>query len=771
MPGGVGGGNREVSPYPDYFNPTDPMRKTHFTGRAREHRNRATVKIMDRLARGMITVGGIGTIISVSLVCVFLVWVVIPLFLPPSISDPGRAEIQHPLETPIHLAVDEFRKMAWAIQSDGTLKVVRLDTGKVLVNRNLFKSRKMSAWSLQIRSDEVAFGFEDGTVTLGKIGFRTRFLGPEDTPAEFKRLEEEEVREYKGGLVTRTPEGQLRLQVVVADLEKTIPLAQASPVILIDQAITNSGSVYCSLTADGRLRINAVEERMNLLEDRMEVDLTSGEYDLGKKEPVLPDHLLISGLGDNVFVAWKDGRLIRLETRDPESPRIAETLDLVKEDGVALTALTFLLGRTTLITGDSRGRTRAWFRTKPEGVNTPDGTVLVPTHDFPGGSAPVAAITSSSRTRLFAVAYTDGKVDLMHVTAGNRLAQSSTPGNKAVLDIALAPREDMIVCLVDDGLCRWDVDVKHPEASLAALFTPVWYEGYEKPEHVWQSSSGTDDSEPKLGLMPLIFGTLKATLYSLLFGVPIALLAAVYTSEFMNVRIKSIVKPTIELMASLPSVVLGFLAGLVFAPFVEGVIPAILTGFMTLLLAVLLGAYLWQLLPHSLTLRLSGHRFTVICMVLPLGILGGVILGPVLEKILFAGDIKGWLNGQHGGGVGGWFLLLVPVCALITAVLMGLQVNPWFRRASAEMARRKSAVLDIARFLVGTLFALALALVGALVLDGVGFDPRGGVLGTYVQRNALVVGFVMGFAIIPIIYMYYPRTYVRKIAFEHAQKN
>ena len=41
---------------------------------------------------------------------------------------------------------------------------------------------------------------------------------------------------------------------------------------------------------------------------------------------------------------------------------------------------------------------------------------------------------------------------------------------------------------------------------------------------------------------------------------------------------------------------------------------------------------------------------------------------------------------------------------------------------------------------------------GELLVRSVGADPRGGVVGTYVQRNALVVGFVMGFAIIPIIY-------------------
>lgn len=47
---------------------------------------------------------------------------------------------------------------------------------------------------------------------------------------------------------------------------------------------------------------------------------------------------------------------------------------------------------------------------------------------------------------------------------------------------------------------------------------------------------------------------------------------------------------------------------------------------------------------------------------------------------------------------------------------------------------------------------MALTVVVAALLSAAGFDPRGGLMDTYVQRNALVVGFVMGFAIIPIIY-------------------
>ena len=104
----------------------------------------------------------------------------------------------------------------------------------------------------------------------------------------------------------------------------------------------------------------------------------------------------------------------------------------------------------------------------------------------------------------------------------------------------------------------------------------------------------------------------------MLFGSPLALLAAIYTSEFLHPRIRSAIKPLIELMASLPSVVLGFLAALVFAPFVEQIVPAVLAGFITIPFLFLLGAYIWQILPQRQSIRLS-FRLLYIALLLPLG--------------------------------------------------------------------------------------------------------------------------------------------------------
>ena len=116
---------------------------------------------------------------------------------------------------------------------------------------------------------------------------------------------------------------------------------------------------------------------------------------------------------------------------------------------------------------------------------------------------------------------------------------------------------------VDAGRSRTRI----PRRRSVAL-RQVWYEGYDEPEYVWQSTGGTDDFEPKLSLSPLIFGTLKGTLYALLFAIPLALVAALYTRS-SRAGAAARREADVEIMAALPSVVLGFLAGLWLAPLVE----------------------------------------------------------------------------------------------------------------------------------------------------------------------------------------------------------
>jgi phosphate transport system permease protein len=368
--------------------------------------------------------------------------------------------------------------------------------------------------------------------------------------------------------------------------------------------------------------------------------------------------------------------------------------------------------------------------------------------------APVTAIAASPRSRVFAAGYGNGVVRIYQATSEAKVIDVRVPGGDSVEMVRIAPKNDGLVALTSSGLSHWSVDLRHPEATMKSLFLPVWYEGYDAPAHVWQSSSGTDDFEPKFGLWPLIFGTLKATFYSMLFGVPLALLAAIFTSEFMSPSVKPRVKTLIESMASLPSVVLGFLAALVFAPFVQRVVPAALVGFIIIPGTFLVAAYLWQMLPQQTTLRLARYRLWFLLLLLPVSIFTSVKTGPWVESLFFDGNIILWLDGQKGSGFGGWFLLLLPLAAVAVVWIIGTAGSGLFRRLTQNGDRKRVAVLDIGRFGVGVALTLLIATAGSALLVVAGVDPRGSgmFMDTYVQRNALIVGFVMGFAIIPIIY-------------------
>ena len=164
--------------------------------------------------------------------------------------------------------------------------------------------------------------------------------------------------------------------------------------------------------------------------------------------------------------------------------------------------------------------------------------------------------------------------------------------------MAITPKADGILTLDDSGtVAQWQLDNPHPEITWRTLFGKVWYEGYSQPDYVWQSTGGTDDFEAKFSLTPLIYGTLKGTFYALLIAVPLALLAAVYVSEFMHPDLKAYVKPVVEIMAALPSVVLGFLAGLWLAPMVERVVPGLFLIPLVLPVVIVLALLAWQAVP------------------------------------------------------------------------------------------------------------------------------------------------------------------------------
>jgi phosphate transport system permease protein len=419
-----------------------------------------------------------------------------------------------------------------------------------------------------------------------------------------------------------------------------------------------------------------------------------------------------------------------------------------------LTICEFVQLRETLICGDSAGGLRAWFRVRQrEGEkHNADEFEMAMVHDLgPSGSVP-CAFAASQRSRMIAVGYEDGRMRLYHVTSEQILLEKQVGGGKPIGNLLIAPKDDGLFAATASGTWRCSFDPAHPEATWATLFGPVWYEGYNEPLHIWQSSFAGVGPEMKLGLLPVVFGTLKATFYSMLFGAPLALLAAIYTSEFLQPRTRGRIKPVVEMMASLPSVVLGFLAALVFAPWIEDFVPAALLAFLTVPMVFLLASQLWHLIPYRSALRLMPYRFAFLCLTMPFGLVLAWQLGPVAEGWFFAGDIKAWLDGQVGDGVGAWMFLMLPLSGFATLLFVTLYVNTWLRNSAHRWSRGQFALLNLGKTLAGMFLMFAGAYALSFGLNAIGFDPRGTYVDTYEQRNALVVGFVMGFAIIPIIY-------------------
>jgi phosphate transport system permease protein len=239
----------------------------------------------------------------------------------------------------------------------------------------------------------------------------------------------------------------------------------------------------------------------------------------------------------------------------------------------------------------------------------------------------------------------------------------------------------------------------------------------------------------------------------MLFATPIAIFAAIYASQFMTPAWKSRIKPVIEMMASLPSVVLGFIAGLILAPLIESGVMIFITSLFTIPVTLLTGAFLWQFWPPELRGRVSNWRFPVVLVVaLPLGILFGWSIAKPTESLLFDGDFFAWLNGRGASGWGGWVLALFPLSAMVSALMISRFINPWIRQRSRKWNHWTTVFTAFSLFIAGFFLAGAISTAAAMFLDALRWETRSGIFGTYIQRNTMIVAIGMSFAIIPLIF-------------------
>jgi phosphate transport system permease protein len=789
---------------------------------------------MERVASTTITVGGLGVIIAVLGIMVFLGATVLPLF------ERGKAELalqsMAPVSKPLFGMMDEYTGLVMTVNAEGIARTVYLPSGEVVQEQRIVAGdAPPTAWNFSRQQGTFAFGLADGRVQLGTLGFDVSYVASEDRTEAMRSLLIGERTRSGTGYVERATADHFRIVTPVVQAREPAALKSGTgSVRLVDYRQAGGTELVLAIREQGAA-LNRVRSTKPLGGGPARTTLTPTSFELTLptgNDQNSPLAAFVTGDAAAILLAWADGTVQRYAMGHGEDgSETVEVADLIRatRDGERVSCASLLLGSKTLLLGTDQGRALGVFVARADGTaaGPTDQYRLAVAHQLDVGTGAVASLGISQRDRSFLAGTSNGHASLRNMTSGKRIADLDV-SDSPITFTDISPKLDAMLTIDAKGSHRlWSVDTKHSEASFSSLFGPVWYEGDARPSFTYQSSSGEDSAEPKLSLVPLLWGTLKATVYAMLFAVPLALLAAIYTSEMLHPNVRNRVKPIVEMMASLPSVVLGFIAALIIAPLARDWLPSILISFFVVPCTVLIAAYLWQMQPIRRTSRLrSGQHFGMVLLVTLIGLGASLALGRVVERMLFrpsesdmlvlAGafttvpseqvpawvkgresldanelrglrsrelyfrdgalvkprgdirdpeiaahihssnldraDIRLWLDGVIGGPWPGWFLLLMAPAAIAAMFMKSRFVSPWLDQFEDLRFGRTAAITEFVKFIGTCVIATVLSALFGWMFSAVGLDPRDSIMGPFNQRNSLVVGIIMGFAIIPIIF-------------------
>lgn len=787
----------------------------------------------DRIAEGVIRIGGGAVLVAVLGICVYLVAVVLPLFRSGSVETPGT--IATDTTDAIHgLQLDEYNQGILVLETSGNLRALHAQSGELLGERPVAADghppTAMSRWA---RDGRIALGTADGAIQTGAIRFtsRVRPVAPEelDIPVGASRPAADPDDTGFRPLVERVDDGQVR--VTTPNLSLADPAAVTlgdGPIRSIDSFSSGSSQYVVVIRESGPASYSVLRTTSPLGRGKPRTRLTTYPIQLVPRG-VPPDWLFVSGDGAHVYCLWRDGVCQRYAAADPKNRPIilAETVQLADHP---ITAATMLIGSLTLVVGDESGGVAGWFPAPDPAAPTPDQQQLVRAHAFSGPGGPVAAFATSWRDRSVLITDTSGHAVIRQMASQKRVATLPAHTASPAIAGAIAPKNDALAVLHADGsIGHARYEPGYPEITFRSLFAPMHYEGRSSPSFVYQSSSGDDAAEPKLSLTPLIFGTLKATVVAMLFACPLAIFGAIYSSEFLSPGIRRTIKPGIEIMASLPSVVLGFIAAMIVAPLARDLLPGIIVAMLTVPLTVLLASGVWTTLPNRIRTRYKRKmQLAMVAGSLTIGIVVALVAGPAIERTLFrpthsdllilvgssrpaepdavpawvgvrdtmspdeerrlrrsglyfrggaavepvepaaerwvamqqtlaeqgldTPSIQRWLNGEIGSPWPGWFAALIPIGAIASLMLAARAAAGLRRSVAIERSEAAEVAIALGQPVALLVFTCLLAALGASCLSAIGLDARDSIFGPFTPRNSLVVGVIMGFAIIPIIY-------------------
>lgn len=571
----------------------------------------------DRMATLGMGVGGSAVIVAIVLIFFYLLYVTMPLFASPEATVVSRYALPAPTAgKTLHTALEEQNRIAVRYTDLGRAIFFNAASGAVLLEQPLLDDDGPALTVVKpgdLAGHALALGLADGSVRIAAAKYQIHY--------------DEHGKTIEPAMTW--PLGEASLPVAdnpISDV--AVGLGEESNIVLA--------------TAGNNLHVLWLTRAEGLMLDDEEPELETSTAVFEDIGPTLA--LMISADRRTALAVLPSGEALFLDIAEPGEASIIEMVELVPE-GVEVTALEMLTGGISLLVGDSKGRMSQWFP-----VRDAEGAMkLTRIRQFQPMAAAVTEIVTEQRRKGFYAISADGHLAMYYSTANRRLINHELEGAGSRA-LAVSPRADRFLVEDEGGNIQFGVvDNEHPEISFGVLWSQVWYESYQEPAYIWQSSSASNDFEPKFSLMPLTFGTIKAAFYAMLFAIPLAIFGAIYTAYFMAPKMRALVKPSIEIMEALPTVILGFLAGLWLAPLVEADLAGVLLSLLLLPPGVISCAWLWSVLPRSVR-GMVPEGWQAALLIVPVMLITWVsfVIGGMLEAAWFGGDLPQWFSSELG---------------------------------------------------------------------------------------------------------------------------
>lgn len=600
-------------------------------------RKRRIRALKDRLTRWYVLVGGLAVLAAITLIFFYLAYVVLPLFQGAELTKKqalAPAWLQQDAGKPLMIALEEQNLVGMRVSDKGQALFFDTKTGNELKRVDLPVPTGTQVTSIgadQPGSPVVVLGLSNGQALVFHHSYKITY------PDNHKTI---------------TP---------------GIDYPYGEQPFVLDEQGRGLDHVSVNVNGDTLLLAGSTGAQLQVLALTRSENMMTDEVTTEQNRIALPQ---MTETVKNIFIDPRQQWLYVINGRasaDVFSLRdksLNGRYKLSENAGTEVTATTQLVGGISLIVGNSEGGLAQWFMARD-----PDGeSRFKQIRTFQMGTAPIVQIDAEERRKGFIALDADGKLGVFHSTAHRTLLVEPVAPGAGIL--ALSPRANRIIIEEAGKLLPLSLRNPHPEVSFSALWGKVWYENYDEPKYVWQSTASNTDFEPKLSLSPLTFGTLKAAFYAMILAAPLAIAAAIYTAYFMAPGMRRKVKPVIELMEAMPTVILGFFAGLFLAPYLEGHLPGVFSLFLLMPLGILLAGFTWSRLPESLRLRVpDGWEAAILIPVILLTGWFALTMSPHLESWFFGGDMRLWITNDLG-------ITYDQRNAMVVGIAMGFAVIP-----------------------------------------------------------------------------------------------